>query len=167
MGDTWGLRLWSILGIAFFSWALQLSLKSSRGLVRVLQWVFLAAALIVSRPLQDWVFGSPQANQAANHGLNFQKIQNVDQLNVALQQAHGKRVMLDLYADWCVACKEFGKYTFTAPEVQSALANTLLLQADVTQNSAEQAALLKRLNVLGLPTILFFGPRQPQLSDLR
>lgn len=167
LGDTWGLRLWSILGIAFFGWALQLSLKSSRGLVRVLQWVFLAAALIVSRPLQDWVFGSPQANQAANHGLNFQKIQNVDQLNVALQQAHGKRVMLDLYADWCVACKEFGKYTFTAPEVQSALANTLLLQADVTQNSAEQAALLKRLNVLGLPTILFFGPDGKEIPHSR
>ena len=167
LGDTWGLRLWSILGIAFFGWALQLSLKSSRGLVRVLQWVFLAAALIVSRPLQDWVFGSPQANQEANHGLNFQKIQNVDQLNVALQQAHGKRVMLDLYADWCVACKEFGKYTFTAPEVQSALANTLLLQADVTQNSAEQAALLKRLNVLGLPTILFFGPDGKEIPHSR
>lgn len=167
LGDTWGLRLWSILGIAFFGWALQLSLKSARGLVRVLQWVFFAAALIVSRPLQDWVFGSPQANQAANHGLNFQKIQNVDQLNVALQQAHGKRVMLDLYADWCVACKEFGKYTFTAPEVQSALANTLLLQADVTQNSAEQAALLKRLNVLGLPTILFFGPDGKEIPHSR
>ncbi len=167
LGDTWGLRLWSILGIAFFGWALQLSLKSARGLVRVLQWVFFAAALIVSRPLQDWVFGSPQANQAANHGLNFQKIQNVDQLNVALQQAHGKRVMLDHYADWCVACKEFGKYTFTAPEVQSALANTLLLQADVTQNSAEQAALLKRLNVLGLPTILFFGPDGKEIPHSR
>ncbi len=167
LGDTWGLRLWSILGIAFFGWALQLSLKSSRGLVRLLQLVFLAAALIVSRPLQDWVFGQPDAAQSATQKLNFQKIQNVEQLNAALQQAHGKRVMLDLYADWCVACKEFDKYTFTAPEVHSALANTLLLQADVTQNSAEQAALLKRLNVLGLPTILFFGPEGKEIPQSR
>ena len=36
--------------------------------------------------------------------------------------------MLDLYADWCVACKEFEKYTFSDPQVQKALADTVLLQ---------------------------------------
>ncbi|MNG73806.1 Thiol:disulfide interchange protein DsbD precursor [compost metagenome] len=65
--------------------------------------------------------------------------------------------MLDLYADWCVACKEFEKYTFSDTRVQAALANTVLLQADVTANNAEQVALLKHLKVLGLPTILFFN----------
>ena len=72
--------------------------------------------------------------------------------------------MLDLYADWCVACKEFEKYTFTSPEVQQALKETVLLQVDVTKNSARDAALLKHLQVLGLPTILFFneqGEEQP------
>lgn len=167
LGDIWGLRLWSILGIAFFGWALQLSLKRTSGPFRVLQLLFLAAALIISRPLQDWAFASPQTTQSVSHGLIFKKIQNVDQLNAALQQAHGKRVMLDLYADWCVACKEFGKYTFTDPQVQNALSDTLLLQADVTQNSAEQAALLKRLNVLGLPTILFFGPDGREIANSR
>jgi thiol:disulfide interchange protein DsbD len=167
IGDTWGLRLWSILGIAFFGWALQLSMKSSRGVFRVLQLVFLAAALIVSRPLQDWVFSAPVTNEAASPTLKFDKIHNVDELNAALQQARGRRVMLDLYADWCVACKEFDKYTFTSQQVQEALANTLLLQADVTQNSSEQAALLKRLNVLGLPTILFFGPDGKELPQSR
>lgn len=44
--------------------------------------------------------------------------------------------MLDLYADWCVACKEFEKYTFSNPQVQQALGNTVLLQADVTANNA-------------------------------
>lgn len=172
IGDVWGLRLWSILGVAFFGWALLLSLKSahqntSRGLFKVLQLLLFAAALIVSRPLQDWAF-SPAANQQANnHALNFQKIHNVDELNAALQQAGKRRVMLDLYADWCVACKEFDKYTFTAPQVQDALANTLLLQADVTQNSPEQAALLKHLNVLGLPTILFFGADGKELPQSR
>ena len=74
--------------------------------------------------------------------------------------------MLDLYADWCVACKEFEKYTFSDPQVQQALQNTVLLQADVTANSAQDVALLKHLQVLGLPTILFFdedGNEQPAL----
>jgi thiol:disulfide interchange protein DsbD len=39
--------------------------------------------------------------------------------------------MLDLYADWCVACKEFEKYTFSDPQVQNALKETVLLQANV------------------------------------
>ncbi|KAB7895069.1 protein-disulfide reductase DsbD [Rouxiella sp. S1S-2] len=167
LGDVWGLRLWSILGIAFFGWALQLSLKSTRGVFRLLQLVFLAAALIVSRPLQDWVFAPAVSSQTSAHALSFQKINNVDELNAALQQAKGRRVMLDLYADWCVACKEFDKYTFSTPQVQDALANTLLLQADVTQNSPQQAALLKRLSVLGLPTILFFGPDGKELPQSR
>ncbi|WP_112289748.1 protein-disulfide reductase DsbD [Rahnella sp. AN3-3W3] len=167
IGDTWGLRLWSLLGVAFFGWALVLSLKSQRGVVRVLQMVFLAAALIVCRPLQDWAFTPAGETTAPQHALNFQKIHNVGELDAALQGAQGKRVMLDLYADWCVACKEFEKYTFSAPEVQNELTNTLLLQADVTQNSAEQKALLERLKVLGLPTILFFGPDGHELPQSR
>ncbi|WP_149807613.1 thioredoxin fold domain-containing protein, partial [Salmonella enterica] len=83
----------------------------------------------------------------------------------ALAQAKGKPVMLDFYADWCVACKEFEKYTFSDPRVQQALGDTVLLQANVTANNAQDVALLKHLQVLGLPTILFFnaqGQEQPQ-----
>jgi len=166
-GDVWGLRLWSLLGIAFFGWALLLSLKSQHGVIRILQLILFAAALVVSRPLQDWAFAPTNSTTAAKHALSFQKIHNVDDLNVALAGAQGKRVMLDLYAEWCVACKEFEKYTFSAPEVQNELANTLLLQADVTKNSPEQKALLKRLEVLGLPTIIFFGPDGSELPQSR
>ncbi|HDJ1438117.1 TPA: protein-disulfide reductase DsbD [Serratia rubidaea] len=156
IGDLWGLRLWSLLGLAFFGWAFTLSLKSSRGWTRALQLLLLAAAVIAARPLQDWAFGPGAAQQAAQPHLAFTRISNVAQLDRALQQAQAKPVMLDLYADWCVACKEFEKYTFSDADVQASLADAVLLQADVTANSAEQAALLKHLQVLGLPTILFF-----------
>jgi len=157
IGDAWGLRLWSLLGVAFFGWAFALSLKTSRGWARALQLLLLAAAVIAARPLQDWAFGTNDAQQRAPAHLNFARINNVEQLNLALQQAQGKPVMLDLYADWCVACKEFEKYTFSDAAVQAKLADAVLLQADVTANNAEQAALLKHLKVLGLPTILFFN----------
>ena len=166
IGDLWGLRLWSLLGLAFFGWAFALSLKTSRGWARVLQMLLLAAAVIAARPLQDWAFGVNSTQQAAPH-LNFTQISNVDQLNLALQQAQGKPVMLDLYADWCVACKEFEKYTFSDAAVQAKLANAVLLQADVTANNAEQAALLKHLKVLGLPTILFFNGAGQELTAQR
>ncbi|WP_312973876.1 protein-disulfide reductase DsbD [Atlantibacter sp.] len=163
IGEAWGLRLWSLLGVAFFGWAFITSLSSHKGWMRVVQIALLGAALVAARPLQDWAFDTPvQATQAH---LNFTRITDIDALNSALAQAKGKPVMLDLYADWCVACKEFEKYTFSHPDVHRALENTVLLQADVTGNSPQDVALLKHLQVLGLPTILFFdanGQEQPQ-----
>ncbi|HBT3066566.1 protein-disulfide reductase DsbD [Klebsiella aerogenes] len=162
IGEAWGLRLWSLLGVAFFSWAFITSLGASKPWLRLVQIVMLGAALVCARPLQDWAFGAPAVQQQAH--LEFTRVSTVDELNQALAQAKGKPVMLDLYADWCVACKEFEKYTFSAPEVRQALKETVLLQVDVTKNSAQDAALLKHLQVLGLPTILFFnaqGEEQP------
>ena len=162
IGDVWGLRLWALLGVAFFGWAFITSLQAQKGWMRIVQIILLAAALISVRPLQDWAFGAPAAQNQAH--LNFIQISNVDELNHALAQAKGKPVMLDLYADWCVACKEFEKYTFSDPLVQNALKDTVLLQANVTANNAQDKALLKQLSVLGLPTILFFneqGEEQP------
>lgn len=161
IGEAWGLRLWSLLGVAFFSWAFITSLGASKPWLRMVQIVMLGAALVCARPLQDWAFGAPAVQQQAH--LEFTRVSTVDELNQALAQAK-KPVMLDLYADWCVACKEFEKYTFSAPEVRQALKETVLLQVDVTKNSAQDAALLKHLQVLGLPTILFFnaqGEEQP------
>ncbi|EMN8584749.1 protein-disulfide reductase DsbD [Klebsiella aerogenes] len=162
IGEAWGLRLWSLLGVAFFSWAFITSLGATRPWLRLVQIAMLGAALVSARPLQDWAFGAPAVQQQAH--LEFTRVSTVDELNQALAQAKGKPVMLDLYADWCVACKEFEKYTFSAPEVRQALKETVLLQVDVTKNSAQDAALLKHLQVLGLPTILFFnaqGEEQP------
>jgi len=165
IGDVWGLRLWSMLGIAFFGWAFITSLTASKPWMRVVQIILLAAALVSVRPLQDWAFGGVQTQQQAH--LNFTRIANVDELNQALASANGKPVMLDLYADWCVACKEFEKYTFSDPQVQQALKNSVLLQADVTRNTAQDAALLKELQVPGLPTILFFDPAGKEIPAMR
>ena len=165
IGDDWGVRLWSLLGVAFFSWAFITSLQAKHAWMRIVQIILLAAALVTVRPLQDWAFGVPHA-QTQTH-LNFTPVASVDALNQALAQAKGKPVMLDLYADWCVACKEFEKYTFSNQQVQQALGDTVLLQADVTANNAQDVALLKHLQVLGLPTILFFDAEGKEHPEAR
>ncbi|WP_039028405.1 protein-disulfide reductase DsbD [Leclercia adecarboxylata] len=165
IGDVWGMRLWAMLGVAFFSWAFISSLSARKPWVRVVQILLLAAALVSVRPLQDWVFGAPAAQSQAH--LNFTPVRNVDELHHALAQAQGKPVMLDLYADWCVACKEFEKYTFSDPQVQNALKDTVLLQANVTANGPEDKVLLNELKVLGLPTILFFNAQGEEQSAQR
>jgi len=166
IGDAWGLRLWSALGVAFFGWAFISSLKADRGWLRVLQILLLGAMLIAARPLQDWAFGNAPTAESAAH-LSFNRVSSVKQLNQQLQNSAGKITMLDLYADWCVACKEFEKYTFSDGQVQSALGQLQLLQADVTANSATDSALLQHLNVLGLPTILFFDASGHEIPGSR
>jgi len=165
IGDEWGIRLWSLLGVAFFGWAFITSLQAKHAWMRIVQIVLLAAALVCVRPLQDWAFGAPHTQTQAH--LNFTPVASVDALNQALEQAKGRPVMLDLYADWCVACKEFEKYTFSNPQVQQALGNTVLLQADVTANNAQDVALLKHLQVLGLPTVLFFDAEGKEHPEAR
>ncbi len=165
LGDNWGLRLWSLLGVAFFAWAFIASLGATRPVMRIAQIILLGAALVCARPLQDWAFGQPTTQRQAQ--LPFTTIKTVDDLNQALAQAKGRPVMLDLYADWCVACKEFEKYTFSDTRVQTALKNSVLLQADVTANNTQDQALLQHLQVLGLPTIVFFDAQGQELPAQR
>jgi thiol:disulfide interchange protein DsbD len=96
---------------------------------------------------------------SADHAVPFRRIKSVADLDaqVAAAAAAGKPVMLDFYADWCASCKEMEKYTFTDAAVRAALANAVLLQADVTANDDEDKALLARFEIFGPPTIAFFG----------
>ncbi len=111
------------------------------------------------RPLEG-IGLTGQGNGAVTKHLQFRRIKTVDDLDaqVAMAASQGKSAMLDFYADWCVSCIEMEQYTFTDAEVQDALSNTVLLQADVTANDAEDQALLERFGVFGPPTIIFFGP---------
>ncbi len=95
---------------------------------------------------------------AARSGLQFERVTSTQALDAALAQAQqkGQAVMLDFYADWCVSCKEFENFTFSDPQVKERLGKVRLLQADVTDNNAEQKALLKRFGLFGPPAIVFF-----------
>jgi thiol:disulfide interchange protein DsbD len=79
----------------------------------------------------------------------------------------GRPVMLDFYADWCVSCKEMEHYTFSDPRVKAKMERLLLLQADVTANSAEDKALLKRFSLFGPPGIIFFDAQGREIKGLR
>jgi thiol:disulfide interchange protein DsbD len=103
--------------------------------------------------------GAGGTEAVAAHGLEFERIKTVEELEarVAAADEQGRGVMLDFYADWCISCKEMEKYTFTDPRVQQSLADTVLLQADVTANDAADKALLRHFDLIGPPAILFFG----------
>jgi thioredoxin:protein disulfide reductase len=98
--------------------------------------------------------------------LAFQRVKTVAELEEKIQAASGKVVMLDFYADWCVACKEMEMLTFSDPRVQSRLQQTVLLQADVTQNTTDDVGLLKRFNLFGPPGIIFFDENGKEMSNM-
>lgn len=97
---------------------------------------------------------------------SFRRIRNVAELEAALKTTD-RPVMLDFYADWCVSCKEMEHLTFSDPAVQPRMAHALLLQADVTDNSAEDKALLKRFGLFGPPGVLFFDKQGLEQADAR
>ncbi|MEO6263773.1 MAG: thioredoxin family protein, partial [Luteimonas sp.] len=91
--------------------------------------------------------------------LVFRTIKSSADLDRELQAAQtaGKPLLFDFYADWCVSCKEMEKYTFTDPAVHAALADFVLLKADVTANDAVDQALMQRFGIIGPPATLFFA----------
>lgn len=106
---------------------------------------------------------------AARHArtLPFVRVASSAQLDTALAAAAGKPAMLDFYADWCVACKEMEKFTFTDMQVRDRMAGMLLLQADVTANTPDDQALLKRFRLYGPPGIVFFDGRGREVAGAR
>ena len=97
----------------------------------------------------------------------FQRINNSAELDDRIQAAAGRTVMLDFYADWCVSCKEMERYTFSDERVQARFREMTLLQADVTANNAEHAALLRRFRLFGPPGIVFFDREGREIQGLR
>ncbi len=114
-----------------------------------------------------WPVASPfLMPKPAPHGLTFERVSSIEQLNEKLR-APGRPVMLDFYADWCVSCKEMEAFTFTDEKVKAKMKGLLLLQADVTGNTEEHKALLKRFSLFGPPGIIFFDERGAEIRGLR
>ena len=97
----------------------------------------------------------------------FQRVNNLSELDGRIRAAAGRTVMLDFYADWCVSCKEMERFTFSDERVKARLRDIVLLQADVTSNNAEHAALLKRFRLFGPPGIVFFDREGREIPGLR
>ncbi|QWD70492.1 protein-disulfide reductase DsbD [Polynucleobacter sp. UB-Siik-W21] len=101
--------------------------------------------------------------------LSFVVVHSPAELDAQLAKAQQEKkwVLLDFYADWCISCKEMEVNTFTNPEVSKELKQLVLLQADVTANSPENQALLKRFGLFGPPGILIFNPNSEELKEQR
>ena len=174
VSDRASLLLYSVplLAVVFVLWRLQ-----GRGTVRIF-----GRAIAVGAGLYALLLGvgaargntdplcpldSPTMTAAA--AVPFTRVANLAELDraVSAAAASGRAVMLDFYADWCVSCKEMERYTFSNATVRETLTRLTLLRADVTANSADDQALLKRFGIFGPPTIAFYGKDGHERSNYR
>ncbi|MEN3788520.1 protein-disulfide reductase DsbD [Aeromonas veronii] len=173
-------RLWSdqVTTLAWLGWGLLLCgylyhhnqhqphsvAKSVRGFVLLLAMI---SAVVVGKDLLQPATPAAITADASQTAPRFIRVKTLDDLKVQLAAARGKPVLLDLYADWCVACKEFEHKTFSDPAVRARFGQMVLLQADVTANDDADIELLNSLNVLGLPTLIFFDREGKELTGQR
>jgi thiol:disulfide interchange protein DsbD len=148
--------------LSFTGWAMR-----AAGVAVGLYGVALIAgsALGATDPLAPLTANAP----ASQRELPFRHIKSVADLQREIDQAkaQGRPVLVDFSAKWCVSCKEMEKYTFTDAAVKSALNRTVLLRADVTDNDADDQALLKHFGVFGPPTIAFYGANGEERPNYR
>jgi len=137
-------KLWKGLGLMMLAYGLLLLIGFSLG---------------NSNPLKPLQGLGVSTAQAAEPGIVFERVASIAALEARIKQANANHqpVMLDFYADWCISCKEMETYTLADPRVKQALKGYALLQIDVTNNSDDDKALLKKFNLIGPPAILFFG----------
>ena len=109
-----------------------------------------------SDPLQPLGGLRTATAREVDKGIQFRRVKSVAELDAVLVEARGKSVMLDFYADWCASCKEYERTTFRDEAVKARLSQAVLIQADVTNNTDDDKALLSRFGLFGPPGIIFF-----------
>lgn len=128
----------------------------------------LIGALAGSRDPMQPLAGMAGKAEEQKSTLPFKRIKNLAELEAAIQaetlSKTPRYVMLDFYADWCVSCKEYEHTTFADVGVQKVLGQILLLQVDVTENTADDHALLARFGLYGPPGILFFDRKGREIN---
>ena len=122
----------------------------------------------VRQPLRGVAMSSSHNNAGGESVRHFQRITTMQELDKLLGEAKsaGKPAILDFYADWCVYCKTLEKEIFPHPQAQAAMADAVLIQADVTDAGSEQAkAIMKRFGVIAPPVIVFWDKQGNELPQ--
>jgi len=139
----------------------------------LLGWVFSGSGVTAGFKKFQHVFGLLLALGAAGTflawphpaGLPFK-----DYSPALLEQAkkEGKPVLVDFTADWCLPCRELEIKTFSQKAVHEALADWVLLRADLTQySSAPVEELKKAYGIRGVPTLIFLGKDGSERKEQR
>lgn len=171
------LVLGSLLALGFALYLQQVQQLLKTAVAKSLCWLVatLLVCTVVLANYQQWFAPAVQIQPAAistdqsQQAGKFIDIKTLADLDAQLAEAKAQNqyVMLDLFAEWCVACKEFEHITFADAGVKTEMAKIRLLRIDVTKATEQDQQVLDKFQVLGLPTLLFFAPNGSELTTSR
>ena len=130
-----------------------------------LAWIVgaLAGGTRLDQPLSPFT-NNPSEAVAQTTSLPMLAVATPEALDNALRDSQ-KPVFIDVYADWCVSCKEFERDTLSDPAVRQALEAFTLIRVDVTASDDAARNLLKRFGLYGPPGMVFYAPGGRLLHD--
>lgn len=172
--ELWVNMAWSVLGISFATYLLHhnqfTSASAGKSIRLVVSLLVLFGSLLWG--VKPWLIPAASSGTATNtqaHHTDFIQVKGYEELQaqLAIAKAAGKPVMLDFYADWCIACKDFESKTFSDPVIKATLDNMVLIQTDVTNNDALDIDIQDKMTILGLPTIILFDKDGNPLNSNR
>jgi len=145
----------------------------SQGKLKTVLW-FAATILVITGAslTKNYIWPAPTitaSTEQQSQKREFKLVADLAELKQAISDANdeGRLVMVDLYAEWCVACKEFEKYTFPEQNVQAEFAHFELLKIDLTESDETTIEVMEEYTVFGLPSILFFNTQGEELAAQR
>ncbi|KTD48733.1 thiol:disulfide interchange protein DsbD [Legionella rubrilucens] len=127
--------------------------------------ILIGASMGETNPLQP--LARFQMTTASHAAAPVTLVKNINDVELAVNKARGKPVMIDFYADWCASCKIMENTTFKDPEVTRKLKQFIILKADVTANNQADQLLMKKFGVVAPPTFVFFNPHGRELTNLQ
>jgi thiol:disulfide interchange protein DsbD len=141
------------LGIIIFLYGMSLLLGGMAGATNPLH------------PLNPFLPNQASATMNQPQHKSFEKITSLQELDGILAQNKGKKVMVDFYADWCTACKEYESKTFSDESVKTAMDKYVLVQVNLTANDDKAKEISSKFGIFGPPAILFFDENGVHQKD--
>lgn len=166
LGEAWMQWLSLALGVGFVGYVLH-RLSGYHGTLRA---IYLSALLVVVPYLIYNQYQHSQRfwQQENDAVLEWHRATTATELQQLLAQApKNQRMIIDVYADWCVACRPIEQQVLTSSTVKQALAEFYLIKLDLSHYDASHQALLNKWEILGPPTFLFFDAQQQEIRSLR
>ena len=166
LDEAWMQWLSLALGLGFVGYVLH-RLSGYHGTLRA---IYLSALLVVVPYLIYNQYQHSQRfwQQENDAVLEWHRATTATELKQLLAQApKNQRMIIDVYADWCVACRPIEQQVLTSSTVKQALAEFYLIKLDLSHYDASHQAVLNQWEILGPPTFLFLDARQQEIRSLR
>ncbi len=166
MSEAWMQWLSLALGLSFIVYVFSRLV----GQKTQFKWLYIVALLIVvpylaySQYQQSQRFFIEQSDTQATWHI----AKTAAEFQTLLANAPSNQaIIIDVYADWCIACQPIEHRVLKSAQVQHAIAPYFLIKLDLSDYDATHQALLKQWDILGPPTYLFLDPKQQEIRGLR